>query len=299
MVTYNEWDTSLTERVTKLNASIASRIFEVGGSHTLIIFEIGSVFGDNEMRELMEIAGSGGGDRDAVLYNAKPGLWSVVEGTAGTDEAPFCATWVSDGHIDYDSLPQEPLVFPLNLDGIEWRKVHEEYFNSTIGCVLALEVVQEFEEVGIGNALSAFADLGGVVPGGFIWEARIFAPTYTHTLTHNIPVYNSICSDPSALYRARIANELNDWYSDVRDKDAAMRQLLLLRAFWITWNPFAAARWQQIRRESSGSSVGMHGVEAAAAICWSLGKEAEANSDKKLRREKLTYLNSSNFHSSP
>uniref|UniRef100_A0A8H7XJW3 Uncharacterized protein n=1 Tax=Psilocybe cubensis TaxID=181762 RepID=A0A8H7XJW3_PSICU len=168
MVTYDEWETSLTETQAGYSNSFKSvgYAMKVGNSRTLIIFEIGSVVGSDQMREL--ITGAARGDRDGVIYNAKPGIWVLLE-SSGSEEAPFCATWVSEGHIDYGSLPQEPLVSPLNLDGLEWRKVHEEYFNSTVGCILGLEVAQEFEEVGIDNATSAFADLGGVIPGGFIF----------------------------------------------------------------------------------------------------------------------------------
>ncbi|KAF8966667.1 hypothetical protein BDZ97DRAFT_1807476 [Flammula alnicola] len=166
MVSYNQWETSLAERVGKLNMSTASRIFEVGASQKLIIFEIGSVVGSDEMQDLINGAAEPG--QYGVIYDVKPGLWALSEGSE-SEEPPFSATWVSDGHIDYDALPQVPLVSPLNLDGVEWRKVHDDFFNSTVGCVLALEIAQEFEEVGMDNATGAYADLGGVVPGGFIF----------------------------------------------------------------------------------------------------------------------------------
>jgi hypothetical protein len=113
------------------------------------------------------------GRRYGVIYDVKPGLWALSEG-AGGEELPFTATWVSDGHIDYDALPQfVPLVSPLNLDldGVEWSKVHDDYFNSMVGCIIALEHAQEFGEVGMDDATTEYTDLGGVVPGGFICES--------------------------------------------------------------------------------------------------------------------------------
>jgi hypothetical protein len=120
------------------------------------------------MEDLINDAAEPG--RFGVIYDVKPGLWALSEGS-GSEEPPFTATWASDGHIDYDALPQVPLVSPLNLDGVEWSKVHHEYFNSTVGCIIALEHAQEFKEVGMDEATTEYTDLGGVVPGGFICES--------------------------------------------------------------------------------------------------------------------------------
>jgi hypothetical protein len=123
------------------------------------------------MQDLINDAAEPG--RNGVIYNVKPGLWALSEGSE-SEEPPFTATWVSDGHIDYDALPQAPLVSPLNLDGVEWSKVHSSYFNSTVGCIIALEIAQVFEEIGMDLATTEYTDLGGVVPGGFICESCLF-----------------------------------------------------------------------------------------------------------------------------
>jgi hypothetical protein len=120
------------------------------------------------MQELINEAAEPG--RYGAIYNVKPGLWALSEGSE-SEEPPFTATWVSDEPIDYDALPQVSLVSPLNLDGVEWSRVHGDHLNSTVGCIIALEIAQEFEELGMDDATCAYADLGGVVPGGFICES--------------------------------------------------------------------------------------------------------------------------------
>jgi hypothetical protein len=162
---------------------------KVGSSHTLIIFDVGAA--REEMQEL--INGAAGPDQYGVIYNVKPGLWTLSEGSE-SEEPPFTATWVSDEHIDYNALPQAPLVSPLKLDGAEWSKVHDDYFNSTVGCIVALEIAQEFDEVGMDNATCTYDDIGGVIPGGFICElcqscsCRIQVPSSTFIFNCSWPI---------------------------------------------------------------------------------------------------------------